>query len=772
MKIETKLKNVFLGPKAENFDIWEKYLSLIFADYVYWRRNYFPSDKIIIDKHSKNDNMAWMENLDYELNNTLNQLKAHFPFYSPRYMAHMLSEQTLPSVLGYFAGMLYNPNNVTDEAAPVTVDMELEFGNQICKMLGYKSGKNKPTGWAHICSGGTLANLEALWVAREVQFMPLILQEYFEINKDIKFEIKTPNLLEKEKIDILKVDIKTLLSLKPNEKIYMLSKALQEIVAKKKFKYTQQETKINLALDEINDFIKKSKYSVKNNGFVNVLSEVKLKPLIFVPESAHYSWAKAISILGYGTNSIRKIPINSKFRIDVKKLEKMLLEVKEDEYIAAVVVVAGTTEEGAVDPVHEVKFLRDKLEKTGVSFWLHIDAAWGGYIRSLFNNEEYGDLDFEENNVNLKSEFEEKFNRMKKNYVKKHKELQALDESALKCATIMNIQEKISDFSIFDEKVKNSSLKETLAWDDLEVIKSYMAFKDADSITVDPHKLGYIPYPAGVIAFRNRNVTQFISQKASYISESKGNIEKINIDKLTSVGPYIIEGSKPGASAVACWLSEKTIPLNLHNHGKIIKTTLLNAKKFKCYLTKFNSESGNYFIKNQDYIQRPFKIIPLYENIDTNIVCFIILPLEWNKKFTNSVTEDEKKDKNTRIIMDANLSINKINEVNEKIYQHFTIINSENGKSPPHSQKFFLSKTKFSNTEYSYNSVRTILDRLGVDEDEYNQAGLFVLRATLMNPWYYDSVKEDSAGRKTDYFMEFVKELFKVAMDIIKTTKF
>lgn len=299
-----------------------------------------------------------------------------------------------------------------------------------------------------------------------------------------------------------------------------------------------------------------------------------------------------------------------------------------------------------------------------------------------------------------------------------------------------------------------------------------MAFKDADSITVDPHKLGYIPYPAGVIAFRNRNVTQFISQKASYISESKGNIEKINIDKLTSVGPYIIEGSKPGASAVACWLSEKTIPLNLHNHGKIIKTTLLNAKKFKCYLTKFNSESGNYFIKNQDYIQRPFKIIPLYENIDTNIVCFIILPLEWNKKFTNSVTEDEKKDKNTRIIMDANLSINKINEVNEKIYQHFTIINSENGKSPPHSQKFFLSKTKFSNTEYSYNSVRTILDRLGVDEDEYNQAGLFVLRATLMNPWYYDSVKEDSAGRKTDYFMEFVKELFKVAMDIIKTTKF
>ena len=76
---------------------------------------------------------------------------------------------------------------------------------------------------------------------------------------------------------------------------------------------------------------------------------IKLKPVIFIPESAHYLWDKTISILGYGNSSIRRIPITSKFRINVKKLKEMLYEIKDDEFVIAVITVAGTTEEGAVD---------------------------------------------------------------------------------------------------------------------------------------------------------------------------------------------------------------------------------------------------------------------------------------------------------------------------------------------------------------------------------------------------------------------------------------
>lgn len=767
MKQETKLKNLFLGPKAENHDIWTKYINLIFDDYSYWRRNYFPNDKIVIDKHSKNDNYEWLENLDYELNNTLNQLKAHFPFYSPRYMAHMLSEQTLPAVLGYFAGMLYNPNNVTSEAAPVTVDMEIEFGNRICQMLGYKSSKNTSTGWAHICSGGTLANLEALWVAREVQFMPLIIKEYFNINQGTKFYIKTPSMDGTSKKNILEVEEKVLLSLKPNERIYMLSKALQEIVNKRKTINSNEDEILKEAVKNMNDFIKTSRYSIKHNGFAKVLNEIKLKPVIFVPESAHYSWEKAISILGYGTNSIRKIPINSKFRIDVKKLEQMIANLAEDEYIAAVITVAGTTEEGAVDPIHQVKFLRDKLEKQDTSFWLHVDAAWGGYVRCLFNDDQYGDLDFSDNDSALLKKYKDNLDEFKIKATEKNRVFEKLNENALKCATIMDAYERLIDEDLIFEGSGMPSFSKSfdLTWDDLEVIKAYMAFKDADSITVDPHKLGYVPYPAGVIAFRNKNVTQFVAQQASYIFENKGEINKIEIDSVNSVGPYIIEGSKPGAAAVACWLSEKTIPLTLHNHGKIIKTTLLNAKKFKYYISKFNSESKNYFASFSELHKRPFKIVPLYENIDTNVVCFIVLPLEWKKKNTESNSKNGT-------MVDINLKVEIINDVNERIYNRFTIINEGKEKNPPHSQKFFLSRTHLSKDAYSFDSIHHILDLMKIEREEYERSGLFALRATLMNPWYYESSKEDASRRKTNYFLEFIREFYKISREVINDTKF
>ena len=41
----------------------------------------------------------------------LAELKGDVPFFSPRYMGHMISEQTMASLVGYFATMLYNPNN-------------------------------------------------------------------------------------------------------------------------------------------------------------------------------------------------------------------------------------------------------------------------------------------------------------------------------------------------------------------------------------------------------------------------------------------------------------------------------------------------------------------------------------------------------------------------------------------------------------------------------------------------------------------------------------
>ena len=436
---ENKVSNYFLGPKAENAESLKKNIKLIFTDYVYWRKNYCPRDKF----DSKKD-QDWFEKLSYELQNLLSTLKANYPFYSPRYMGHMLSETIMPGILGFFAGMLYNPNNVTDEAAPVTVNMELEFGKKICQMLGFKRDKdNKPEGFAHICSGGSVANLEALWYAREIQFLPLIAKEFCIKHKLTDFKIKTPNANRIENACLIDLDERTLLSLKPREKIHISPKVIGHYI-KCTGKNTEQ------AIQDYNNFIKESKYSIRWAGFINVMSNLGLKPVIFVPETAHYSWDKTVSILGYGNKSIRRIPINEKFRIDVNKLRQLINEMAKDEFIVAVITVVGTTEEGAVDPIHEVLKLRRDLEnEKNMSFWLHIDSAWGGFIRCLFNTSDYKDLSTTDQkfpNEIIENVFNEdrdklilkKTNSEKKKYNKE-------DEKVLKLISLMNIRDDFID---------------------------------------------------------------------------------------------------------------------------------------------------------------------------------------------------------------------------------------------------------------------------------------------------------------------------------------
>ena len=703
------LSAMFLGPKAENANLWSRMIQDIFTDYVYWRRNYFPNDPIVLNLAKNRENDEWAEEFSIKLQSTLNALKAHFPFYSPRYMAHMLSEQTLPAVLGYFSGMLYNPNNVTDEAAPVTVELEIEFGKMICKMLGY--GRRS---WAHICSGGTVANIEALWVARQVQFLPLIIQEFCAINKITpEFEIKLPNSTVGETTFIKHILKPAMLSLKPNDAISMLQELLNHLVDS--CNYTREN-----AHSAFNDFISQSLYSVKHRGFHSVIKSVGLEPVIFVPESSHYSFKKAVNLLGYGENSIRFIPLNHKFRIDINKLEKLLLSMKKNEYIAAVIAVAGTTEEGAVDPIHEVKFLRDKLEKErNRSFWFHVDAAWGGYMRTLFSFDGADDIKGEN-----------------------------LDDLARKYIDKMNIREDFSRNVVFE-------------WSDPEVIKAFLAIKSADSITIDPHKMGFVPYPAGVIAFKNNLVAQFVAQKAQYISDSSDSVS-LDVSEIREVGPYIIEGSKPGAIAVSCWLAATSIPLDLRNHGKIVKTSILNTIRLKYYLTRHQG-STFYDIeeaRGNDLPRLPFKFVPLYDNIDTNVLCFVVVPMKWRDG-----TQSNSRPK----MVAEKWRLSDLNSFNEDIYSHFTL--SDNHKSSNHNihiQSFFLSRTRVEKDQYAYASIEKALRNIGrITQSEYEKNGLFVLRSSIMNPWHYTALTNNPG---MDYFMEFIKELHKVARTLLNDT--
>lgn len=84
----------------------------------------------------------------------------------------MCTDLTMPSLLGYFMTMLYNPNNVALEASPLTTVAELKVGEQLCELFGYKiptphpdkAREHEPMSWGHVTCDGTVANLESIWV--------------------------------------------------------------------------------------------------------------------------------------------------------------------------------------------------------------------------------------------------------------------------------------------------------------------------------------------------------------------------------------------------------------------------------------------------------------------------------------------------------------------------------------------------------------------------------------------------------------------------------
>ena len=88
------------------------------------------------------------------------------PFWSPRYQAHMCTDMSMPALLGYFMTMIYNPNNVSIEASPLTTIAELEVGDQLCELFGYnidEDNDTSPRAWGHVTCDGSVANLESVW---------------------------------------------------------------------------------------------------------------------------------------------------------------------------------------------------------------------------------------------------------------------------------------------------------------------------------------------------------------------------------------------------------------------------------------------------------------------------------------------------------------------------------------------------------------------------------------------------------------------------------
>src|SRR6266566_3266446 len=96
------------------------------------------------------------------LNATAERLRDNYPYFHPLYAGQMLKPPHAVARLAYALAMWINPNNHALDGGRATSAMEKEAVAEIADMFGWKNFLG------HLCGGGTMANLEALWAAGQL----------------------------------------------------------------------------------------------------------------------------------------------------------------------------------------------------------------------------------------------------------------------------------------------------------------------------------------------------------------------------------------------------------------------------------------------------------------------------------------------------------------------------------------------------------------------------------------------------------------------------
>jgi hypothetical protein len=169
------------------------------------------------------------------------------------------------------------------------------------------------------------------------------------------------------------------------------------------------------------------------------------------------------------------------------------------------------------------------------------------------------------------------------------------------------------------------------------------------------------------------------------------------------------------------------IPLNRDGYGEIVRASILAARELYERLVHWEQ------CAHANQIEPSFQFVPLTLGPpDTNIVCFLV------------------KEK-------GSTSLERMNDLNRRIYQHFTIESEHSAGDYSYSQPFFLSHTVLEQASYSRQSMEGLLQRLEIDPSDYQARGLFVLRATVMNPYIVLAAETGRQGRP--YLGQFMEKL-------------
>ncbi|KAL1870867.1 hypothetical protein Daus18300_004956 [Diaporthe australafricana] len=715
------VSSYFLGPQAENMGYFRKNVDEILKQLEQARLNYFPEDGAFITKEIQNS--AEFQDRTTAVANAIKKTgellgKHSIPFWSPRYQAHMCMDMSMPALLGYFTTMLYNPNNVAFEASPLSTLAEIRVGEQLCELFGYnistqksnnKPRPSEPDPWGHITCDGTIANLESIWAGKSRNLKFYPLSLQMAFNGLLSHIGTTFTVTTAQNKEDLMINLTTW------ELLNLRVETILDLPDRLNRDYGMSASYLEKVMDQ---------YGIQSVGKEAIEKHfgIEKTPQYMLSSTRHYSWPKGAAIAGIGSQNVISIPVDHGARLDLSELEKRLeFNLEQQKAVYAVVAIIGSTEEGAVDRLGEILNLRREFQLRGLSFVVHADAAWGGYFASM----------------------------LPKDYLPGSRFSGSLPVG-LGPATGF-----VPDSSL------RPDTQEDIWW-----------LRHADSVTVDPHKAGYIPYPAGALCYRDGRMRYQLTWTSPYLSQ--GSTE--------SIGIYGVEGSKPGASAMSTYLANSCIGLNPEGYG-----ALLGEVTFTC--SRLSAQWAAMSDDNMTFTVVPFNMLPSElaegaseESIESekqwirdNILSSSNLEIVSNT--TTSPGGDDALGLLRKLGSDLNINAFACNfkysngqlntDVLEANYFMQRIVQGLSVDSPgddPTKIPLYLTSTEFSPELYG-ECAANFKKRLGLKDGPQD---LFVLRNVVMSPF---STEKDFIAELVDAFQEVAEEAVSVVRQRNEETK-
>lgn len=114
------------------------------------------------------------------------------------------------------------------------------------------------------------------------------------------------------------------------------------------------------------------KFDVKKYGLPQNFQKLRM----YTSEISHFSMEKSAHILGLGYQSVVKVPVDDKKRMDITILKQLIQkDIEEGNIPFLAVATVGTTDFGSIDSIKEISELCKKH-----NMWLHADAAYGSGV--------------------------------------------------------------------------------------------------------------------------------------------------------------------------------------------------------------------------------------------------------------------------------------------------------------------------------------------------------------------------------------------------------